>query len=178
MKKIMLLLLLCYIPSVNAATCPDFLNVEKKRLASDEIVNLCDEYKGKVLLIVNTASKCGYTYQYDGLETLYSRYKDRGLVVVGFPSNDFANQEPGNEEQIQAFCRLTYGVKFPMFAKTTVARGTHDPVYKGLARITGEYPQWNFHKYLVDRKGNVVSTHNSKSEPLGDAIVGGREKLW
>ena len=173
----MLFLLLCYIPTVNAAACPDFLNVEKKRLASDEIVNLCDEYKGKVLLIVNTASKCGYTYQYEGLETLYSRYKDKGLVVVGFPSNDFANQEPGNEEQIQAFCRLTYGVKFPMYAKTEVARGTQDPVYKGLAKITGEYPRWNFHKYLVDRKGNVVSTHNSKSEPLGRAIVGGIEKL-
>ena len=170
-------MLLLLSPLTLAAECPDFLNVDKKRLASDETVNLCDEYQGKVLLIVNTASKCGYTYQYEGLEELYSRYKKQGLVVVGFPSNDFANQEPGDEKQIQEFCRLTFGVKFPMYAKTTVKRGTEDPLYQGLAKITGEYPQWNFHKYLLDRKGNVVSSYNSKSEPLGASIVKDIEQL-
>ena len=178
MYKIALLIVLMSLSSLShAADCPEFLNIDKKRLASEEVVNLCKEYHGKVLLVVNTASKCGYTYQYDGLEELYSRYKDQGLVVVGFPSNDFANQEPGNEEQIQAFCRLTYGVKFPMYAKTRVARGTDDPLFRGLAKATGEYPQWNFHKFLIDRTGEVVANYPSKSEPLGKNIINDVEKL-
>ena len=160
-----------------AADCSDLLNINKQRLASEEVVNLCDTYQGKVILIVNTASKCGYTYQYDGLETLYQRYEKQGFVVLGFPSNDFANQEPGNEQHIQEFCRLTYGVKFPMFAKTHVAQGTSDPLFIGLAKASGTYPQWNFHKYLLDRNGKVVDTYSSRLEPLSKKMVKDIESL-
>ena len=150
--------------------CSEILDFDRKPLADEGSINLCEQYQGKVIVVVNTASKCGYTYQYEGLEELYSRYKDRGLVVLGFPSNDFANQEPGNAEQIKTFCRLTYGVKFPMFAKTHVARGTDDPLYKALARAAGTYPAWNFHKYLIDRQGRLVANYPSRSEPLGGEL--------
>lgn len=149
------------------SVCSKLLDFDRKPLADKGNVNLCNEYQGKVIVVVNTASKCGYTYQYEGLEELYSRYKKDGLVVLGFPSNDFANQEPGDEKQIKSFCRLTYGVKFPMFAKTRVARGTDDPLYRALARAAGTYPAWNFHKYLIDREGRLVANYPSRSEPLG-----------
>ncbi len=150
--------------------CSEILNFERKPLADEGRINLCEQYQGKVIVVVNTASKCGFTYQYEGLEELYSRYKDEGLVVLGFPSNDFANQEPGDDKQIETFCRLTYGVKFPMFAKTHVARGTQDPLYRALARASGVYPAWNFHKYLIDRQGRLVSNYPSRSEPLGGEL--------
>ena len=157
--------------------CSTLLNFEKQRLASDERVNLCEAYQGKVILVVNTASKCGYTYQYDGLEKLYRQYGKQGLVVLGFPSNDFAGQEPGSEEQIQNFCRLTYGVKFPMFEKGSVAKGTDDPFYRALAKAAGEFPGWNFHKYLIDRDGNLVASYPSREKPLGKRIVSDIERL-
>ena len=153
------------------SACPDTLNFTMRTLAGDRQVNLCKEYLGKVVLIVNTASKCGYTYQYDGLESLYRNYKDRGLVVVGFPSNDFGGQEPGTEKQIQAFCRLTYGVEFPMFEKTRVAQHHAGPVYQLLGALAGEFPQWNFHKYILDRNGNLIASFNSKVEPQGKEIT-------
>jgi glutathione peroxidase len=108
--------------SVQAETrnCPDTLNFTVRSLNDEQQVNLCEVYAGKVVLIVNTASKCAFTSQYQGLEALYATYKERGLVVLGFPSNDFANQEPGTEAEIKTFCRMTYGVQFPMFAKTRV----------------------------------------------------------
>lgn len=176
MKRLITLLLL--IPfALQAEECPSTLDHNKKTLAGETQVNLCEEYLGKVVLVVNTASKCGYTYQYDGLEDLYSQYKERGLVVLGFPSNDFANQEPGDEKQIQKFCRLTYGVKFPMFEKTHVARGTQDPFYKALAQHAGEFPRWNFHKYLLDRNGKVVESYSSRVEPKDKDLVNTIEKL-
>ena len=159
------------------AACPDVLNFDKRELAGSKQVNLCDKYAGKVVLIVNTASKCGYTPQYEGLETLYSKYRDRGLVVLGFPSNDFGGQEPGTEQQVQKFCRLTYGVDFPMFEKTRVRQGAADPLYQALAREAGEYPRWNFHKYLLDRQGQVVGSFRSAVEPLSDEIVESVESL-
>lgn len=159
------------------SACSKLLDFDRKPLAEESSVNLCDEYQGKVIVVVNTASKCGYTYQYDGLEELYSRYKSEGLVVLGFPSNDFANQEPGDEKQIKTFCRLTYGVKFPMFAKTHVARGTDDPLYKALARAAGTYPAWNFHKYLIDREGRLVANYPSRSEPLGGDLEAAVKEL-
>jgi glutathione peroxidase len=163
---------------LNAAECPPLLNFERQPLAKKEqLVNLCQQYQGKVILVVNTASKCGYTYQYDGLEELYRRYQARGLVVLGFPSNDFAGQEPGGSEQIESFCRLTYGVKFPMFEKSSVAAGTSDPLFKALAAAAGGYPEWNFHKYLIDRNGKLVASYPSRSEPLGKEIVATIEKL-
>lgn len=160
-----------------AANCPETLNVSKKRLAEDSVVNLCQAYQGKVVLIVNTASKCGYTYQYEGLESLYRKYKDRGLVVLGFPSNNFADQEPGTEKQIQRFCRQTYSIQFPMFEKTDVAKGTKDPLYRTLAKHAGEYPQWNFHKYLLDRNGKLIASFPSRSEPEGEQIIKAIERL-
>jgi glutathione peroxidase len=159
------------------ATCAPALDFEKRRLAGDETVRLCDAYKGKVLLIVNTASKCGFTGQYEGLEALYDKYREQGLVVLGFPSNDFGNQEPGSEEQIADFCRLTYSVEFPMFEKISVKRGKADPFYQFLAQQTGVYPKWNFYKYLIDRDGNVVDVYSSMTSPKSKKLVQTIEKL-
>ena len=115
-----------------------------------------------MLLVVNTASHCGLTSQYDGLEKLYARLKDRGLVVVGFPSNDIGDQEPGSDLEIADFCRLTYGVRFPMFAKTTVIGKHANSLHAQRAKVTGTEPQWNFHKYLIDRSGQQVLSFASR----------------
>ena len=185
-KKLFLLILIAtmgaiMIPPVTVAdpgkSCPETLNFTKRTLAGKKDVNLCKEYLGKVVVVVNTASKCGYTYQYEGLEGLYRKYKDKSLVVIGFPSNDFGGQEPGTEKQIQDFCRLTYGVEFPMFEKTRVSRYNAGPVYKTLAKISGEYPQWNFHKYVIDRNGRLVASYNSRVEPQSQSVIDTIEKL-
>ena len=130
-----------------------------------------------MVLIVNTASKCAFTGQCEGLEALYRRYKDRGFAVLGFPSNDFGNQEPGTEKQIQNFCRLTYSVEFPMFEKISVKKGTADPLFRVLAEQAGAYPSWNFYKYLIDRDGNVVDYYTSVTSPESSKIVSAIEKL-
>ena len=161
---------------VNANDCPKTLDFNLRRLAKSEEVNLCDAYKGKVVLIVNTASKCGYTGQFDGLEALYNKYKDKGLVVLGFPSNDFANQDPENEQNIAKFCRLTYGVKFPMFEKTHAAESNASPIYKTLGGMAGEFPQWNFHKYLLDTNGNLIGSFKGQVTPESKKIVSLIEK--
>lgn len=158
-------------------SCPITLDFTKRALASDQAVNLCQEYLGKVVVVVNTASKCGYTPQYDGLEALYRKYKDKGLVVLGFPSNDFGGQEPGNEKQIQSFCRLTYGVEFPMFEKTHAAKANADPLYRTLGDMAGEYPQWNFHKYVLDRQGRLIASYNSRIEPQSKTLIETIERL-
>jgi glutathione peroxidase len=152
------------------------LDREFRRLASEETVNLADEYSGKVLLIVNTASKCGNTPQYDGLEKLYQEYGQEGFVVLGFPSNDFLGQEPGTEEEIQEFCRLTYKVKFPMFEKVTVKKGSAIPFYDALAEAAGTYPTWNFHKYLVGRDGKVIREFSPRTQPYDDELIAELEK--
>jgi glutathione peroxidase len=157
--------------------CAPALNFEMRRLAGDETVRLCDAYAGKVVLVVNTASKCGFTGQYEGLEALYDKYRDRGLVVLGFPSNDFANQEPGSEEDIRKFCRLTYSVEFPMFEKVSVKKGKAAPLYQYLAEQTGVYPKWNFYKYLIDREGKVVDYFSSVTGPESRKMVAAIEKL-
>ncbi len=159
------------------ADCAPALDFEKRRLAGDETVKLCDAFKGKVLLVVNTASKCGFTGQYEGLEALYTQYRDQGLEVLGFPSNDFGNQEPGTEEQIKDFCRLTYSVQFPMFEKTSVKKGSADPFYQFLAQQTGVYPKWNFYKYLIDRDGKVVDVYSSMTSPSSKKLVQTIEQL-
>ncbi|MBA4119103.1 MAG: glutathione peroxidase [Isosphaera sp.] len=133
-----------------------------------------DQYRGRVVLMVNVASKCGYTPQYKGLEALYQRYKDRGLVVLGFPSNDFGNQEPGSNAEIAEFCSNHFSVSFPMFEKIAVkGKGAH-PLYQALAAepapIGGE-PRWNFTKFLVDRRGAVVARFESKTEPQSEAMI-------
>ncbi|WEK49729.1 MAG: glutathione peroxidase [Candidatus Kaistia colombiensis] len=127
------------------------------------------DYAGRVLLVVNVASKCGLTPQYDGLEALYRTYRDKGLTVVGFPANNFMGQEPGTNEEIQDFCRLTYGVDFPMFAKISVKGDDRHPLYDALAG--DEDISWNFEKFLIDRDGQVVARFAPKTEPTDPAIV-------
>jgi glutathione peroxidase len=159
-----------------AAADSELLNYDFRRLASDEVVNIGDAYEGKVLLVVNTASKCGNTPQYDGLEKLNEQYGEDGLVVLGFPSNDFMGQEPGTEEEIQDFCRLTYGVKFPMFEKVTVKEGDAHPFYAQLAAAAGTYPTWNFHKYLIGRDGKLIAEFSPRTQPSDKKLVGEIEK--
>ncbi|PZO08990.1 MAG: glutathione peroxidase [Lysobacteraceae bacterium] len=152
------------------------LDHEYRQLAGKQTVNLQDTYGGQVLLVVNTASKCGFTPQYEGLEAMHAKYKDQGFAVLGFPSNDFMGQEPGSEEDIQEFCTLTYGVKFPMFEKVQVRGGTPTPLYADLIKATGEAPGWNFHKYLVDRSGNVIASFGSRTTPDDPKLVAAIEK--
>ena len=147
------------------------LDHDLRLLASSEEINLCQAYSDKVVLVVNTASKCGYTPQYEGLEKLYKEYADEGLVVLGFPSNDFLGQEPGTEKQIQDFCRLTYGVKFPMFEKTTVTEKNAHPFYVDLAATAGTYPTWNFHKYLIGRDGKLITNFSPRTKPYDDEVI-------
>lgn len=151
--------------------CPAALNFTLRALGSDKEVNLCQEYKGKVVIMVNTASKCGFTPQFEGLEKLYSDYKDRGLVVLGFPSNDFAGQDPGTEKEIKDFCELTYGVKFPMFEKTEVLKDKASPIYRTVGDMAGEYPAWNFHKYVFNPKGELIGSFSSFVTPQSDKLV-------
>jgi glutathione peroxidase len=150
--------------SANAAVCPESLNLSFPKLQDDSPQSLC-QYSNKVLLIVNTASYCGYTNQYKGLEELNRKYSDKGLIVLGFPSNDFGKQEPGSSKQIAEFCQNTFGVKFPMFGKTSVRGPQANPLYQQLIKSTGQEPQWNFHKYLVNREGKVVASYPSSTAP-------------
>jgi glutathione peroxidase len=176
MKRSAILLTLLLWPVIGMG-CPQTLDFKKRQLAGEAIVDLCEAYQGKVVLIVNTASKCGYTYQYEGLEALYRKYRDKGLVVLGFPSNDFAGQEPGGEKQILNFCKNTYSIAFPMFEKSHVREGVADPLYQTLAGLAGEYPGWNFHKYLLDRSGRLVGSFSSRVEPESKQLVGAIEQL-
>ena len=159
---------MAFIPTAIAGS---LLDQDFRRLASDEVVNLGDEYAGKVILVVNTASKCGNTPQYEGLEKLYEEYGEQGFVVLGFPSNDFMGQEPGTEEEIQEFCRLTYKVKFPMFEKVTVKKGDAHPFFNDLAAAAGTYPRWNFHKFLIGRDGELIREFSPRTQPYDDQLV-------
>jgi len=158
------------------ADCPELLRHRFNRLQTGESQSLC-QFKGKVLLVVNTASYCGYTGQYEGLEALYRKYKGRGLVVVGFPSNDFGGQEPGTNQEIAQFCRLTYGVQFPMFEKSSVTKVADNPLFATLAATTGVAPKWNFYKYLVDRNGHPVNGYASRTTPDDREFVQAIERL-
>jgi len=170
MKKLICIFLL--MTSTSAWSCDSaLLDQDFRKLASKDQVNLCESYSGKVILVVNTASKCGNTPQYDGLEKLYEEYGDDGLVVLGFPSNDFMGQEPGSEEKIQDFCRLTYGVQFPMFEKTTVKKGNAHPFFESLADASGTYPTWNFHKYLIGRDGKLIEQFSPRTQPYDAKLV-------
>ena len=158
------------------AAAGELLDLEYRRLASEESVNLAEAYAGQVLLVVNTASKCGNTPQYEGLEAMYEHYRGQGFAVLGFPSNDFMGQEPGNEEQIREFCTLTYGVKFPMFEKVQVRGEGATTLYRQLAEATGESPGWNFHKYLIDRQGRVVASFGHRVQPDDPVLVAAIEQ--
>jgi glutathione peroxidase len=160
---------------VSANQCPKALDFKIKRLGEDKVENLCD-YKGNVILVVNTASKCGFTPQYEGLEKLYSEKKDKGFVVLGFPSHDFY-QEPAPEQDIKDFCNLTYDVKFPMFTKVNVRGAKAHPFYKNLAKETNSTPKWNFWKYLIDKDGKVVKSYSMVTNPNGNKLVSMIDKL-
>lgn len=156
--------------NTGASACPALLQHTVARLQDEAPQALC-QYAGKVLLVVNTASYCGFTGQYQGLEDLYARYRDKGLVVLGFPSNDFA-QETGSNTEIAAFCENTFGVRFPMFAKSHVKGADASPLYRQLAAAAnGQAPRWNFHKYLVGRSGQVVGSYGSSVAPDSAALV-------
>lgn len=160
--------------SVYAMDCPTLLDHKFNRLQDDAPQNLC-QYSGKVTLVINTASYCGYTAQYDGLEKLYAKYKDKGFVVLGFPSNDFS-QEPGNNKEIADFCYNTYGVKFPMFAKSSVRGKEMNPLFAALSKASGKSPGWNFHKYLIDKEGKLLANYGSSVSPDDKNLVATIEK--
>ena len=138
-----------------------------------------EQFRGKVLLIVNTASKCGFTGQYDGLEKLYTTYADRGFVILGVPSNDFGQQEPGTSEDIASFCRINYGVSFPMTSKEVVTGDNAHPFYKWAREQKGflASPKWNFHKYLVNRQGQLVDYFHSTTTPDDKKLIAAVERL-
>lgn len=152
-----------------SASCPALLQHTFARLQDEKPQSLC-QYAGKVVLVVNTASFCGFTGQYKGLEELYARYKDKGLVVLGFPSNDFW-QETGSNAQIAEFCENTFGVKFPMFAKSSVKGPEASPLFRELAQQSGTAPRWNFHKYLLGRDGKLVDQYSSLTAPDSKTLV-------
>jgi glutathione peroxidase len=154
------------------AACPALLDRRMDTIL-EKPQSLC-EYAGKVVLVVNTASECGYTPQYDGLEALYRRYRERGLVVLGFPSNDFGGQEPGSNREIAAFCVNQYAIDFPMFAKTELKK---NPLYLDLAKASGASPRWNFHKYLIDRSGRQVQSFDTRVDPGDPKLLAAIEKL-
>jgi glutathione peroxidase len=170
--RLFLTSLLFLLSSSAMAACPTLLD-RKMQTLDERSQSLC-EYSGKVLLVVNTASECGYTPQYEGLEALYKKYRAKGLVVLGFPMNDFGGQEPGSNKQISDFCVNQYAIDFPMFAKTALKA---NPLYADLAKATGESPKWNFHKYLVDRSGKRVQSFGTKVDPNDAKLVGTLEKL-
>jgi glutathione peroxidase len=159
--------LFCALPAA-AADCPSLLNHQYKTLQGGA-VDLC-AYADRPILVVNTASKCGFTPQFEKLEAMYRKYKDRGLLVVGFPSNDF-RQELASNKEIGEFCLLTYNVEFPMVEKSSVTGASADPFYKQLREATGEPPKWNFHKYLITPGGKQVYSFATRVEPDAPEIM-------
>ena len=157
------------------ASCPALLRHTFPKLQDESPQSLC-QYSGKVLLVVNTASYCGFTHQYEGLEALHEKYKAKGLVVLGFPSNNFGQQEPGSSKEIADFCFNTYGVKFPMFAKSEVVGKQRNAFYAELDRATKSPPRWNFHKYLIDRSGQKVNAYSSFTSPQSSDLVNAIEQ--
>jgi glutathione peroxidase len=136
-------------------------------------------FAGSAVLVVNTASLCGFTYQYDGLQAVYDRYRDRGLVVLGVPSNDFGEQEPGSAAEIKSFCEVNFNIDFPLTEKQSVKGPNAHPFFRYVADILGEksLPRWNFHKYLIDPEGRLVGAWPSKAEPAGAEITGAIEQV-
>ena len=157
-----------------APACPAILQHQFPRLQDEAPQNLC-QYTGKVVLVVNTASYCGFAGQFEGLEALYAKQKDKGLVVLGFPSNDFA-QEAKTSKEIADFCFNTYGVKFPMLGKSAVSGAGKNALYAELVKATGQEPRWNFYKYLIDRKGQVVNSYSSMTGPDSAPLLAAIDK--
>lgn len=165
-------------PTNNAHDFQNAYDFQFESLGSDTPIKL-EQFRGKVIMVVNTASKCGFTNQYSGLEALYKKYQDRGLIIIGVPSNDFGGQEPGTSEEIAHFCQLNYGVSFPMTKKTVVKGETRHPFYKWAHDVLGfgTAPKWNFHKYLIDRQGRLVNYFHSTTSPESGSLVRAIEAL-
>ena len=173
MKNIHLYFLL-FVSSFSFA-CSDILDTEMRVLDSSDTVNLC-EYENQVVMVVNVASRCGYTYQYASLQNLYEEYKDEGFVVLGVPSRDFF-QEYSSEEDVAEFCSTEYGVNFPMFATSKVRGSKASPLYKKLIAASGEEPSWNFNKYLISRDGQLIYKYGSKVKPDSPELIKQIEEL-
>lgn len=179
MKK--LILAGCVIASIVSFSaisgqCGAVLSHSMQQLSTRETVDLCTNFKGKTLLVVNTASKCGFTPQFDALQTLHEQYSDKGLVVLGFPSNDF-RQEHSDEERTAEVCYLDYGVKFPMFTTTSVRGSTANPVFRALIEQSGKQPSWNFNKYLVSPDEQTVVHFGSRTSPTDAKFIAELERL-
>ena len=164
------------VQSTDKRHCQPILSHRIRPLMRPDAKRLCDEHAGNVLLVVNTASKCGFTPQFEALETLHQRYKARGFEVLGFPSDDF-RQELDSEAAVAQFCELNYGVSFPMFQKIHVTAGNAHPLYRDLATASGTYPRWNFNKYLIDRQGRVIAHYDASELPLGQTMTQAIEGL-
>ena len=174
MKKIFLFLSLI-LGSYAFADCPEVLDHEVRLLDSSETVNLC-QYEDKVILAVNVASRCGFTYQYESLQALYEKYAEDDFVILGFPSRDFMFQEYSDESKVKEFCSTEYGVTFPMFATSSVKGGKANSFFKALTKESGVRPGWNFHKYLVSKNGRVAS-FDTKVEPNSEILAKEISKL-
>ena len=173
MKKFLLFSLVLF--GSYAFSCSKVLDHEVRVLDSTETLNLC-QYENKVVLAVNVASRCGFTYQYEALQNLYSKYGKEEFVILGFPSRDFMYQEYSDESKVKEFCSTEYGVTFPMFATTPVKGKKANSFYKTLAEITGKTPGWNFHKYLISKEGKVLS-FDTKVEPDSQELISQISKL-
>lgn len=169
MLKTFMIVLMLVLSNTSFAACPDLYNHQFTTLQGGKI-NLCD-YQDKPILVVNTASKCGFTPQFETLESLYKRYQSKGLLVVGFPSNDF-RQELATDKEVGDFCINTYSVKFPMITKTSVTGPNVNPMYKQLIAITKQAPMWNFYKYVILPGGKQVYAYSSDVDPASDEIMG------
>ena len=167
-RNLIAVLVLALVAEGALAACNNLLDFSHRRLASSQEVNLCESFAGQVIVVVNTASRCGFTGQFSDLEALYQKYREQGLVVLGFPSDDF-NQELGTEEATADVCYVNYGVTFPMFATTEVRGDDANALFQALASAEQE-PRWNFTKYLIDRDGAVVGSFGSRVQPLGSEL--------
>lgn len=158
-----------WVGSTQASTCPDILDSEQRLLNSTESINLCEAFQGKTLLVVNTASQCGFTSQFEDLEALYQTYKSQGFTVIGFPSNDF-RQDRGSEQQTAKVCYLDYGVTFPMMARSSLKGSDANPVFNQIQQQAGVTPRWNFYKFLINKQGDVVATFPSSTSPMSTTL--------
>lgn len=174
MKKLLILLTLIA-GNCLYADCPDVLDHDIRLLDSLETLNLC-QYEDKVILAVNVASRCGFTYQYESLQELYEKYEEKDFVILGFPSRDFMFQEYSDESDVKEFCSTEYGVTFPLFATSSVKGRKANSFFKALTEESGVKPGWNFHKYLISKNGNVAS-FDTKVEPDSETLVREISKL-